>query len=125
MDEHDEWGLNQGQIDMAAAIAKLHLKINGVARVVLEPGDATAYQFLVVNPGPMWQAGTIQATYDYWVALMNPFGGAYPWAGEFPMHREYTAQKWVRPDQNGQPNMHTAEVVARFLNALRNELGYG
>lgn len=106
-----EYPMTEGRVDesylaTAGFNAATVLREMGRVWVVLEPGDATRYEVVIVD--------THIERDRYRVA--TSFGPLYPWHGE-TLHPGYVTEKWVT-----NRNQHTGEVLARFLNHVSEAL---
>lgn len=118
--------LDQSEFDEKAEMARAMLAGHGHAYVDLQPGDATTYKIVVVQPliavHPQ-QSETGWKIYPdtYWVG--TSFGPLSQWNPEAEMDWDYVCGKWVI-GLRGHVEW-TARVIARFLNTLaatmRNE----
>lgn len=104
-----DWGL----IDRAADWAALQLGHEGVASLVLCPGDATRYPFIITSKDLPW-FGEPQRD-PYLVVLASSIGAGYPWGG-IELHHDYCASKW------GREHGWTGWVVSEFLTALSRSI---
>jgi len=114
MTEPDFARLDDDHIRMAAVWSAWSLRDHGVARVELTPGDHTEYQILVTAPGPKWVNGDERMGHVHYAVALYGYrlGDIYPWAGQ-EVHWTFAEEKWCRG------NRCAAEVMARYLNALR------
>lgn len=119
--------LNLEHIRAAAEYAAVALHLTGSVRLVLTPGDMTAYPIVIAAPGPEWRMDNRSGDHldphlidreEYSVTLAASFGRSYLWMGE-PVVAVYAADKWATP---GPCQLHTGTVVAAFLNALAQEI---
>jgi hypothetical protein len=94
-------------IDIIAREAAKSLAERGFAYVVLEPGDATSYPFVIA--GPDTRIG--RPNREYMVSLAASFGRSYPWGG-IALQCDYCAVKWADGHE------YTGVIVAEFLTRL-------
>lgn len=111
--------LNLTHIAEAADRAAWSLNRRGVAHVLVEPGDATRYPFIISHVS-VWDVRDGEwvevEPREFTVTLAASFGCSYPWGGQ-RMHADYCAQKWAQDCREW-----TGVVVAEFLSALAERL---
>lgn len=102
----------------AATVLARQIDERGYGEIVLQPGDATAYPFIilpkhrlvsVVSNGELEHLKTRR---DYLVILAASFGRGYEWGGQ-SMHWDYCAAKWTTDGHEW-----TGRVVCLLLNHL-------
>jgi hypothetical protein len=108
--------LDAAHIASAAAWAANQLRISGMAKVRLAPGDMTEYRIVIAAPGIEWAYGEPRDGRHYWVTLCANFGTGYEWHGG-RIDPGYAAEKWTNPSVSKATRAWTGEVVARFLTA--------
>lgn len=123
MSEHPVDELDQYEFDDKAAMAASMLAGHGHAFVDLQPGDATTYKIVVVQPLIAFRlsdTGWMLYPDTYWVG--TSFGPLYQWHPHNSGHTswDYVLSKWVAG--NGGTAEWTARVIARFLNTLRDRM---
>lgn len=115
--------LGQWEFDDKATMAASMLTGHGHAYVDLQPGDATTYKIVIVqpliaaHPGRSATGWTIYPD-TYWVG--TSFGPLWQYSPKNLYSWDYVADKWV-PGQRAHTEW-TARVIARFLNTLREEM---
>lgn len=113
--------LDAAHIASAAAWAANQMRISGMAKVRLAPGDMTEYRIVIASPGIEWAYGEPRHGQYYWVTLCASFGAGYEWHGG-EVHGGYAAEKWTNPGSSKATREWTGEVVARFLSATATAL---
>lgn len=108
--------LDTAHIASAAAWAANQLRIGGMAKVRLAPGDMTEYRIVIAAPGIEWAYGEPREGRYYWVTLCASFGAGYEWHGG-QVDGGYAAEKWTNPSSGKATRAWTGEVIARFLSA--------
>lgn len=79
------------------------LRTNGYSHTVLEPGDGTRYEIIIVR------RFSFNDTAPFMVA--SNLSSAYPWMGKHTVYPSYAIEKWS--DNNSE---WTGTVMALFLN---------
>lgn len=119
--------LDAGHIRAAALHAAEALWTCGTARLRITPGEGSAYDLVVIAPGPVWhKPGEVGPREDeYLVALVNTYGKAHPWAGPDgnPVVPHYAADCWVQRSAGAGIRLWAGEVLSRFLTALSEAMG--
>jgi hypothetical protein len=119
---------NMAPYQTAAADVVDQLAARGFAEIILQPGDATAYRFVILpdmrEVVRVSNLGEDSAQTDpvncanFLVILAAGFGASYDWLpGQGKLSWDYCAQKWT---PNG--NEWTGRVVALFLNHIADQL---
>lgn len=109
---------NTAAYTQAARELATQIHRRGVGEIILAPGDATVYPFIVLAKGrevpEIRGEKTIEPVRrrDYLVILAATFGGTYEWGGQ-SMHWDYCAAKWTKDGHEW-----TGRVVCALLNAL-------
>lgn len=102
----------------AASLLAHQLRDRGFGEVLLTPGDATAYPFVILPAGRIVQTvredgwGPDTKRRDYLVILAASFGKGYEWSGQ-TMSWDYCAEKWTTDRHEW-----TGRVVCLLLNHL-------
>lgn len=109
-DTHPVDELAQHRFDDAARAVADDLRCRYSAYYVLEPGDATRYEISIVATAPPRR---------YYLA--TSFGPLYQWhPSNGYTSWDYVLEHWLDGKRSSDP--WTARVIARFLNALREEM---
>lgn len=118
--DHPADALGQFEFDDKAAMAASMLTRFGHAFVDLQPGDATTYKIVVVQPLIAARDDGWRIYPDtYWVG--TSFGQLYQFHPRHaPYSWDYVLDKWVGGE--GGTAQWTARVIARFLNTLAERI---
>jgi hypothetical protein len=114
-----DYPLDTDHVRAAAEFTAAQLRFQRPARVHLTPGDATAYRLLIAGPGLEFRREYVAAGGGHWVALLNSFGHGNMWDGQ-RVDPGYCATSWVSGDESWETRLHVGEVLAAFLNELRD-----
>lgn len=113
--------LDHDHINAAAAWTAETLASTGHALVRLAPGDMTEYRIAITCPDIEWAYGEPRQGRYYWVTLCAGFGGGYEWRRQ-RLDGGYAAEKWANRSSGATTRRWTGEVMAVFLNAVRQAM---